>query len=89
MKDGKIRHVWIDAQNFLDVKVEGVQRRMDGRMRDVWIYQRDFRSVQGLMMPFLQETAYAVDGYPGTHKMVIEKVAVNPKLDDALFTKPK
>jgi len=87
MKGGKIRHVWIDAQSFLDVKVEGVQRRMDGRMRDVWIYQRDFRPVQGLMMPFLQETA--VDGYPGTHKMVIEKVAVNPKLDDALFTKPK
>jgi outer membrane lipoprotein-sorting protein len=87
MKGGEIRHVWIDAQSFLDVKVEGVQRRMDGRMHDVWIYQRDFRPVQGLMMPFVQETA--VDGYPGTHKMVIEKVAVNPKLDDALFTKPK
>jgi hypothetical protein len=86
-KDGTIRHVWIDAQSFLDVKVQGVQRRMDGRMRDVWIYQRDFRPVQGLMMPFVQETA--VDGYPGTHKMVIEKIAVNPKLDDALFTKPK
>jgi len=87
MKDGKIRHVWIDAQSFLDVKVQGVQRRMDGRMRDVWIYERDFRPVQGLMMPFVQETA--VDGYPGTHKMVIEKIAVNPHLDDALFTKPK
>jgi hypothetical protein len=87
MKGGEIRHVWIDAQSFLDVKVEGVQRRMNGRMRDVWIYQRDFRPVQGLMMPFLLETA--VDGYPGTHKMVIEKVAVNPKLDDVLFTKPK
>jgi hypothetical protein len=87
MKGGEIRHVWIDAQSFLDVKVEGVQRRMNGRMRDVWIYQRDFRPVQGLMIPFVQETA--VDGYPGTHKMVIEKVAVNPKLDDALFTKPK
>jgi hypothetical protein len=87
MKGGEIRHVWIDAQSFLDVKVEGVQRRMDGRMHDVWIYQRDFRPVQGLMIPFVQETA--VDGYPGTHKMVIEKVAMNPKLDDALFTKPK
>jgi hypothetical protein len=87
MKGGKIRHVWIDAQSFLDVKVEGEQRRMDGRVRDVWIHQRDFRPVQGLMMPFLLETA--VDGYPGTHKMVIEKVAMNPKLDDALFTKPK
>jgi hypothetical protein len=83
----RIRHVWIDAQSFLDVKVEGVQRRMDGRMRDVWIYQRDFRRVQDLMMPFVQETA--VDGYPGTHKIVIEKIAVNPQLDDALFAKAK
>jgi hypothetical protein len=87
MKGGQIRHVWIDAQSFLDIKVEGVPRRMDGRMHDVWIYQRDFRPVQGVMMPFLVETA--VDGYPGTHKMVMEKVAVNPKLDDAVFMKPK
>jgi len=87
MKDGRVQHVWIDAQSFLDVKVEGVPRRMDGRMRDVWIYQRDFRSVQGLMIPFVLETA--VNGFPDTHKMLIEKVAVNPKLDDALFAKPK
>jgi hypothetical protein len=87
LKGGKVRHVWIDAQSFLDVKVDGVQRRMDGRMHDVWIYQRDFRPVQGLMLPFVQETA--VDGYAGTHKMVFEKIAVNPKLDDGLFSKPK
>ena len=87
MKGERIRHVWIDTQSFLDVKVEGTPRRMDGRMRDVWVYQRDFRPVQGVQMPFLLETAdYR---YPGSHKMVIEKVAVNPKLDDALFTKPK
>jgi hypothetical protein len=86
-KDGKVQRIWIDAQSFLDVKVEGIPRRMDGRMRDVWIYQRDFRSVQGLMIPFVLETA--VDGYRDTHKMVIEKVAVNPRLDDVLFAKPR
>lgn len=85
-KSGNVQHVWIDAQSFLDVKVEGVPHRMDGRMRNVWIYQRDFRSVQGLMIPFVIETA--VEGYQETHKMIIEKVAVNPKLDDALFAKP-
>ena len=53
----------------------------------MWIYQRDFRPVQGLMLPFVLETA--VDGYLETHKMVIEKAAVNPSLDDALFTRPK
>jgi len=86
MKNGKVQHIWIDAQSFLDVKIDGVPRRMDGKMRTVWIYQRDFRKVDGLMMPFVLETA--VDGFPGTHKMLIEKVAVNPKLDDARFSKP-
>jgi hypothetical protein len=86
MKSGKVQHVWIDTQTFLDVKIDGIPRRMDGRMHNVYVYQRDFRSVQGLMMPFVLETA--VDGYPDTHKMLIEKIAVNPKLDDARFTKP-
>lgn len=86
MKSGKVQHVWIDSQSFLDVKIEGAPRRMDGRMHNVWIYQHDFRKVDGLMMPFVLETA--VDGYPGMHKMLIEKMAVNPKLDDARFTKP-
>jgi hypothetical protein len=86
-KNGAVQHVWIDAQSFLDVKVEGSQRRMDGRMRNVWIYQRDFRSVQGVMIPFVLETA--VDGYRGTHKTIIEKVTVNPKLDEGLFGKPR
>jgi len=86
-KSGNVQHVWIDTQSFLDVKVEGAPRRMDGKMRTVWIYQRDFRPVEGLMVPFTLETA--VDGYRDTHTMVIEKVAVNPKLDDGLFAKPK
>lgn len=86
-KTGYVQHVWIDTQSFLDVKVEGTPRRMDGKMRTVWTYQRDFRSVQGVMLPFTLETV--VDGFHDTHKMVIEKVAVNPKLDDALFVKPK
>jgi hypothetical protein len=87
MKNGDVQHVWIDAQSFLDVKVEGIPRRMDGKLRSVWIYQRDFRSVQGLMVPYLYETA--IEGNPHTHRMVIESVAVNPALDDVRFAKPQ
>ena len=86
LKSGTVQHVWIDAQSFLDVKVEGTPRRMDGKMHTVWVYQRDFRPVQGVMVPFALETA--VDGYPDTHKMLLETVAVNPKLDDTRFVKP-
>ena len=80
------QHYWIDAQSFLDVKVEGTPRRMDGKLRTVWIYQRDFRAEQGVMIPHVLETA--VEGYPDTHKMVIEKVTVNPKFDANVFAKP-
>jgi outer membrane lipoprotein-sorting protein len=86
-KSGRVQYVWVDAQSFLDVKVSGTPRRMDGKMHNVAIYQRDFKNVQGLMIPFVLETA--VDGYRDTHKVTIENVEVNPKLEDALFTKPQ
>ena len=87
MKDGQIRHVWIDSQTFLDVKIDGVPRQMDGRVRPVEIYTQDYRPTGGLMLPFLIETE--VQGLQPTHKMTIQSVVVNPKLDDALFLKPK
>jgi hypothetical protein len=87
LKNGDAQHVWIDKQSFLDVKVEGVPRRMDGRMRNVFVYQGEFRAVKGLMMPYLYVTS--VEGYPGSHKMVVESVTVNPHLDDARFGKPE
>jgi len=87
LKNGQVQRVWVDAESFLDVKVSGAPRRMDGRMRDVFVYQRDFRVVQGVKIPFVLETA--VDGYRDTHKNELESVVVNPKLDDARFAKPQ
>lgn len=87
LKNGDVQYVWIDTQTFLDVKLSGTPRRMDGKMHNVYIYQREFKTVQGLVLPQLLETA--VDGYRDTHKMVIESLVINPKLDDALFKKPQ
>ena len=86
-KGGDVKHVWIDAQNFMEVKIEGTPRRMDGKMHSVAIYLRDYKPVQGLMVPHVLETA--VEGYKETHKMVIESVVVNPKLEDTQFSKPQ
>jgi len=87
LKSGSVQHLWIDAQTFMEVKIDGTPRRMDGKMRPVAIYLREYKPVQGLMVPHLLETA--VEGYRDTHKMVIESVVVNPKLEDALFSKPQ
>jgi outer membrane lipoprotein-sorting protein len=86
-KDGQVRHVWVDGQSFLDIKLDGEPRKLDGRMRAVSVYLRDFKRDQGLMISHLQETV--VQGVPKTEKVTIESVRVNPSLDDARFTKAK
>ena len=86
LKGGQVQHIWVDAETFLDIKVEGTPRRMDGKMRPVWIYLRDYKDVNGLMIPYVSETE--VQGNRETHKMIIESVVVNPKLEDSLFIKP-
>jgi len=87
LKSGDVQRIWIDAKSFLDVKVEGIPRRMDGKTHSVFVAQHDFRSVKGLMMPY--ELVSTVEGYPGAHKMMIESVTVNPALDEAIFSKPQ
>ena len=96
MKSGETIHIWIDAQTFLETKMEGQPRRLDGIYHPVEIYYRDYRPVNGLQVPFMMETkvlpvAQTVMGMREPNvpveRIVVEKVEVNPKLDESLFTK--
>jgi hypothetical protein len=86
-KSGYARHVWVDAENFLEIKVEGTPRRLDGKYHPVATYLRDYRSVNGLMMPYLEETA--VEGVKDREKILIEEIVSNPKLDESRFAMPR
>lgn len=97
LKGGQSVNVWIDAETFLEAKIEGQPRRLDGTAHPVEVYFRDYRHVGGLTVPFLLEThvlpvgknALGLQDTPvPPEKLVVEKVQVNPKLDEALFTKP-
>lgn len=85
-KDGHVQHLWIDGTTFLEAKIEGHPRRLDGKLRQVETYPSDYRSVDGLMIPYVSETR--VEGAHEARKLTVEKVVLNPKLDDALFSKP-
>ncbi len=86
MKDGQVRHVWVDAKTFLDVKMDGT-RTLNGKPRTVETYFRNYKAVDGLQMPYLIETS--VEGIRGSEKINVEKIVVNAKLDDTRFTKPE
>lgn len=97
MKDGHSTHVWIDAQTFLETKIEGQPRRLDGTYHQVEIYYRDYHQVNGLQIPYLMETkvlpvAKTALGFRDAplpaERTIIESVMVNPNLDDTLFAKP-
>jgi outer membrane lipoprotein-sorting protein len=87
LKTGQVQHIWVDAQTFLDVKVEGTPRRLDGKVHPVATYLRDYRPVNGLMIPYINETA--VQGVQKTEKILVDKVVVNPNLEESRFSKPQ
>ena len=98
MKDGQATHVWIDAQTFLEAKIEGQPRRLDGTYHPVEVYFRDYRPVNGLQIPFVLETKVLPvaqtalglkDPLVPAEKTIIDTVVVNPKLDESLFSKPQ
>jgi len=96
--NGHETHVWVDAQTFLEAKVEGQPRRMDGKVHPVQVYYRDYRAVNGMQMPFVLEThvvpvatgaAAAREQHYQAEKIVLDKIVVNPKLNASDFTKPQ
>ncbi len=86
LKNGQVRHLWVDATSFLEAKVEGVPRRLDGKIHKVEIYYRDYRKIGGVMIPFVLETV--VENVVPSRKINIETVSLNPKYEDTAFAKP-
>jgi hypothetical protein len=95
-KTGHTFHVWVDAETFLETKIEGQPRRLDGTEHPVEVYYRDYRAVDGLLIPFVLETrvlpvAINALGLRDTpvppERIVIDKVLVNPNFDEKLFSK--
>jgi hypothetical protein len=77
--------------------MEGQPRRLDGTYHPVELYFRDYRQVNGLLIPFVLETKVlpvtkTATGLRDTpvpvERITVEKVVVNPKLDSSEFTKP-
>lgn len=86
MPSGAQRHVWVDAHSFLEVKYDREVRGASGRAATIEVMYRDFRDVDGLRIPFVIESGAA--GTDKKDRLVIDKVTLNPPLDDMAFAKP-
>jgi hypothetical protein len=98
LKSGQSIHVWIDAQTFLEAKIEGQPRRLDGIDHPVEVYYRDYRPVKSLQIPYVLETKVLQvaqksprlkDPAVPPEKITIDKVVLNPNLEESRFSKPE
>jgi hypothetical protein len=85
LPSGASHFVWIDAQNFLDIKSDRRSRNA-ARPSVVTVSYRNYQPVQGLQIPMLIESSAGKN--MATDKMVIDRVLINPPLEDYIFSKP-
>lgn len=86
LKDGDIRYYYLDADSFLEIKIE-TQMRVRGTVRYNETMLGDYEQVDGIYFPFSIQTAET--GTDDWQRLAIEKIEVNVPLDDSLFSLPK
>jgi outer membrane lipoprotein-sorting protein len=86
LKDGSVRYDYVDVASHQIVRSE-VTRNIRGHAVRLENTFSDFREVDGLVFPYRIETH--VKDRPRVFKVAVEKIELNPDLDDARFRFPK
>jgi phosphoribosylformylglycinamidine (FGAM) synthase PurS component len=85
-KGGSARHLYLDAQSYLLVRTESA-RDVAGRTIEAETTFADYREVGGLQLAHSIEIG--IKGRPRRISVLVEKVEINPVLDDARFRMPE
>src|SRR5207302_4809258 len=80
-KEGKESNVYLDAGSYLVIRTEGT-RNIQGQDLDVETSIGDYKTVDGLTMPYSMESH--VKGKEGGQAVTIEKIELNPTVDAAM-----
>jgi hypothetical protein len=84
-KGGSARYLYLDAESYLLVRSEA-PRVVAGRTVEAETTFGDYRAVAGLQIAHSIEIG--VKGRPSRLRVVVEKVEIDPALDDARFRMP-
>lgn len=85
LRNGDVQNIYLDAETFLEIKTTQKTKVRDTEIEGETIFG-DFKEVDGLMLPHSIEAGAA--GMPMRQKLSIEKIELNPAIDDARFVMP-
>ncbi len=83
LPSGSSHHIWIDAQTFLELKYDRTSYDNAGKAGIVAVFYRNYQNIDGLQIPATIEIGGGTGQVPD--RMVIEKVSLNPPIDDRAF----
>jgi hypothetical protein len=86
LPSGGLHRVWVDAETFLEVRHDREYRNAAGQPAIASVFYRDYRPFEGLQIPVTIETG-GMAGRP-SNKLMIDRVALNPPLEDRMFARP-
>jgi hypothetical protein len=85
MKNGDVRYYYLDADSFLELKLE-VQTTIRGTLQESESYYGDYEQVNGIYYPFAVEQA--PKGSASRAQISVQKIEQNIPLEDAHFSMP-
>jgi hypothetical protein len=88
LPSGAERKVWIDIKTNLDIRLDRPATNPLKPGAPVSVYYRDYADADGIKVARSIETGVNADGAVAGDKLVIDRVLVNPKLDDGTFALP-
>ena len=91
LPSGAERKVWIDTATNLEVRYDRPATNPLRPGAPVSVYYRHYEAIDGLLVARSIETGVAATGDAGmqrSEKLVIDRVLINPKLDDGTFAPP-
>jgi len=85
MKNGDVRYYYLDADSFLELKLE-IQTTIRGALQESEQYYGDYEKVNGIYYPFAVEQAQK--GSASRSQISVEKIEQNVDIEDAHFVMP-
>jgi hypothetical protein len=84
-KDGEVEYYFLDAESHLPIRVEA-RRTIRGTEIEGESTIGDYKEVGGLLWPYSIQNG--AKGRPERQTVTVDKIEVNPVIDDARFTMP-
>lgn len=85
-RDGDVEYIYLDTDSYMEIKVEG-KRTIRGTEFEGETVYGDYKQVNGLMMPHSIESG--AKGSSQKQKIMIEKIEINPPIEDSRFAMPE